>query len=174
MTATQIWGGLIALSDSAAGWFFNAQHGSPAVIPAAIVGGAILGFMFIYLSTQMVVGPLIAHADIELGEPDAQTSQTINDMPPFVEALVPRISRRMSGFDPGAQPTPEQLGAALNFRTIKLGDLTRRADVRNWARSRALLNDYRPAADAYAELIGMPDDGSLSAGPDLLIEAARV
>jgi hypothetical protein len=175
VTATQLWGGLLDLTNAAALWLFNSRHGSPAVIPAAIIGGAIFGFMFIYLYTQLVVARLIAQADTELGElPDIRITQTIDAMLPFDEALVPRISRRVTGFESGAQPTEDQLAAALKFRTIKFGDLTKRADVRNWARARALLNDYRPAADAYSQLIGMPEDSTVPSGPDLLIEAARI
>ena len=123
----------------------------------------------------MIIADLIAAADTELGKlPDMKMTLTIDAMLPFDEAMVPRISRRMSGFDPGAQPTQPELAAALKFRTVRLGDLTKRADVRNWARARAVLNDYRSAADAYAQLIGMPDDGTVVDGPDLLIEAARV
>jgi hypothetical protein len=175
VTATHIWSGFHGLTASAADWLFNARHGSPVVIPAAIVGAAIFGFMLTYLYTDLIVAPLIAQADTELGKlPDVRVTLTIDAMLPFDEALVPRISRRMSGFDPGAQPTQPQLAAALRFRTIRLGDLTKRADVHNWARARAVLNDYRAAADAYGQLIGMPDDGTVTDGPDLLIEAARV
>ncbi len=173
--ARTAWTALQSVSAAAAGWLFAGRHGSPAVIPAAIVGGLLFGFLFCYLYTQLIVARLIALADVELGNPpDANTMQTIGDMKSFQEAMVPRISRRMSGFDAGAQPEQEELAAALKFRTIKLDDLTTRADVRNWARARALLNDYRSAADAYAQLIGMSDDGSVTDGPDLLIEAARV
>ena len=41
VTATQIWGGFLTLTGSVAVWLFNARHGSPVVIPAAIIGSHI-------------------------------------------------------------------------------------------------------------------------------------
>lgn len=175
VTAAQIWGDLQTLAHQAAGWLFGLQHGSPAVVTAAIIGGGILGFMFIYLYTQVIVAPLIAQADTELANlPDTKTVQTIDDMKSFNEAMVPRISRRMQEFNPGTEPSYDQITAALRFRGVKLPDLTKRSDVRNWARARAVVNDYKAAADAYTHLLGIPDDGTVATGPDLLIEAARV
>jgi hypothetical protein len=43
-----------------------------------------------------------------------------------------------------------------------------------WARARAVLNDYKQAADAFLRLLAMPDDGTSPTDPGLLIEAARV
>ncbi len=39
----------------AAGWLFAGRHGSNAVLPGAIAGSAILGFIFVNLYTQLIV-----------------------------------------------------------------------------------------------------------------------
>jgi hypothetical protein len=176
--AKTAWIDFMALTNAAALWLFASRHGSPAVIPAAIIGGVLFGFLFAYLYTQLIVARLIAQADVELGglpEPSA-VSQLTKSLGSFGERIVPRISR--SALDPqeqqGLLATPEEVAAAAQYHLVRLNDLDNRADVMNWARAKAVLNDYGPAAEGYVRLLGMVDGGAGGADPGLLIEAARV
>jgi hypothetical protein len=165
----------LAYTDLAASWLFNMRHGSPAVIPAALIGGAIFGFLFAYLYTELIVARLIAAADAGLTvSPDPAKTQPLQDIQSIREALVPRISRSSRPTETTDQPTLGEVNAALQYRSVQLDDLTDRRNVLNWSRAKAILNDYQPAAQGYVRLLGM--DGGAAQAPDLalLIETARV
>jgi len=158
--AKSSWGEIQVLSSGAADWLFGMRHGSPVLIPAAMLGGAVFGFLFAYLYTELIIALLIAGADRGLAEPTAPAKETLQKIESFHEGLVPRISRsaRLPEIPPPA--TREEVAAALQYNTIKYDDLISRSDVSrddilNWSRAKAVLNDYRSAAQGYAHLLGM-------------------
>jgi hypothetical protein len=158
--AKSSWIELQILSAMAASWLFSMRHGSPTLIPAAMVGGAVFGFLFAYLYTELIIALLIAGADRGLAEPTPPAKETLQKIESFHEGLVPRISR--SARLPEAPPpaTREEVAAALQYNTIHYDDLISRPDVSrddilNWSRAKAVLNDYRAAAQGYTRLLGM-------------------
>jgi len=157
--AINVWGKFQAVSAEAAGWLFGMRHGSPALIPAVIIGGAVFGFLFAYLYTELIIALLIAGADRGLGEPTLHAKDTLRRIESFREALVPRISRSAQVLDPPPSPDQREVAAALEYNTISYDalisrpDLTRE-DVLNWSRAKAVLNDYRAAAQGYVHLLG--------------------
>ncbi|MBV8504793.1 MAG: hypothetical protein JOZ11_03145 [Alphaproteobacteria bacterium] len=158
--ATNIWKEFQVISSQAAAALFDGRHGSPALIPAAMIGGAVFGFLFAYLYTELIVALLIAGADRGLAEPTPPAKETLQKIQSFHEGLAPRISRsaRLPEAPPSA--TREEVAAALQFNTIQYDDLISRPDVGrddilNWSRAKAVLNDYRAAAQGYTHLLGM-------------------
>lgn len=145
----------------AAGWLFNGRHGSNAVLPGAIAGSAVLGFLFVNLSTQLIVSRLLAKADYDLAKvwPGVIAQMTLVGIKSIREGLVPRISRSKSAPEPQDQPTPDEVDAALKYIDITFDDLMSRSDIEaeevlSWARAKAVLNDYRAAAKGYIYLLG--------------------
>jgi hypothetical protein len=152
----------VALTNSAALWLFGSRHGSPAVIPAAIAGAAVTGFLFSYLYVQLIISGLVAEADLGLKKtwPRPAARVTLGGIKSIREGLVPRISRSKRVSEPFDQPTPEEVEAALEYIGIQFNDLKSqpgltREDVQSWARAKAVLNDYREAAKGYIHLLGM-------------------
>jgi hypothetical protein len=130
-------------------------------MPAAMIGGAVFGFLFAYLYTELIVALLIVGADRGLAEPTPPAKQTLQKIQSFHEGLAPRISRsaRLPEAPPSA--TREEVAAALQYNTIQYDDLISRPDVGredilNWSRAKAVLNDYQAAAQGYTRLLGMP------------------
>jgi hypothetical protein len=173
--AKTAWGDFQLLTAAAAGWLFEMRHGSPAVIPAALIGGAVFGFLFAYLYAELIVARLIAAADAGLSAlPSPATTRPLQDIQAIRQALVPRIARSRGVTETSDRPTQQEVNAALQFHLVRLADLTTRLDVQNWSRAKAILDDYRPAADGYVRLLGMVVGPTEQADPALLIEAARV
>ena len=158
--ATNIWNNFQIISGQAAGALFDMRHGSPALIPSAMIGGAVFGFLFAYLYTELIIALLIAGADRGLAEPTPHAKDTLRRMASFREALVPRISRSAQIAEPPPSPDQREVAAALEYNTIGYDDLLSRSDVTredilNWSRAKAVLNDYRAAAQGYVHLLGM-------------------
>lgn len=160
--ATRVWGQFQIIAAAAANALFDMRHGSPALIPAAMIGGAVFGFLFAYLYTELIVALLIAGADRGLAEPTPHAKDTLRRIESFHEALVPRISRSARLVEPPPSPNQREVAAALEYNTIGYDQLTSRPDVTredvlNWSRAKAVLNDYRAAAQGYVHLLGMQD-----------------
>jgi hypothetical protein len=64
--AKSIYDGLFQLSGSLGTMLFEGAAGSLLVIPAVIIIGALLGFLYAYLFTQLVVAELVVRTDVEL------------------------------------------------------------------------------------------------------------
>jgi hypothetical protein len=146
---------LSAGGASAAAWLFGSRHGSPVIIPAAVAGGAVLGFIFFYIFSVEVLAPMISRAD-------ARTTGAVGSERPIRQRIAPRISRSRSrsGGMTTDQPTAEQIAEARYYDAIDFTELTSRPDVTwqevwNWARSKAILDKYTEAAMGYLYLVGM-------------------
>jgi hypothetical protein len=156
--AKNAWTEFQSLFVAAAGWLFDMRHGSPALIGSVMVGGSVFGFLFAYLYAELIVSRLIATIDRGLGEPSLEAQLTLQRIP-LKEGLVPRISRSANAPEPTDQPTPEEVHAALQYNAIRFEDLIARPDVTfdevlSWSRAKAILNDYRAAAQGYIYLLG--------------------
>ncbi len=150
--------GFVAASKTAADWLFEARHGSPAVLAAALAGGAVFGFLFFYLYTQLILSRLIAAAEQALGVVSSATDR-LRAVKAKDRQLVPPIRRTAHPNDTPKPPTPEEYAAAMAYYAISFNELIATQDVsddeiRSWARARALLDDYRSAALAYFYLLG--------------------
>jgi hypothetical protein len=160
--ATKAWGAFTSTTGVLAGSLFESRHGSPGVIMSAVLGGAVFGFMFAYLYTQLIIAGLLAAADTGLAAPADIATQHFRAIKPSSQAIAPRISRSR---DPRALRTTEQapledVQVALQIASIPFSELIRRPDVTfedvwNWGRAKAILNDYAEAAKAYIHLLGM-------------------
>ena len=156
--AKNAWTAFQSVFVAAAGWLFDMRHGSPALIGSVIVGGSVFGFLFAYLYAALIVSRLIAAIDRDLGEPSPEAELTLQQIP-LKEGLVPRISRSAYAPEPTDQPTSEEVRAALQYNAIRFEDLIARPDVAfddvlSWSRAKAILNDYRAAAQGYIYLLG--------------------
>lgn len=168
----RVWAGFSAIAGGAAAWLFASRHGSPTIIGAALVGSVVLGFLFCYLYTDLIIARLIAATDTSLGVlVDEKSIVAIGAIGNDQEVLGPRISRLQQL---GERPSAELVAAALKVSMVSVKDLTTPRDIRMWARARAVLNDYDSAADAYIRLLGMEDDRDVSGDAGLLLEAGRV
>lgn len=160
--ATKAWGGFTSSTGVVAAYLFESRHGSPAVVASALAGGAIFGFLFAYLYTQLIIARLLAEADTGLTAPADIATQHFRQINPSSQAIAPRISRSR---DPRALGTTERatlqdVQVALQIALIPFNELIRRPDVTfedvwNWGRAKAILNDYAEAAKAYVHLLGM-------------------
>jgi len=145
------------VTNSAAQWLFAYRHGSPVMIPAAIVGGAFSGFPFFYLYTQLIVSGLIAQADLGLKRvPSPIAGSTLRGIKSIRQGLVPWISRSRHAPNPADQPTIQEIQAALEYADIQFSDLLDLSpeDVRSWVRAKAVLNAYQEAAKGIIHLLG--------------------
>jgi hypothetical protein len=180
--ATKAWGAFTASTVVVAGYLFESRHGSPAVVGCALAGGAVFGFLFAYLYTQLIIARLLAEADTGLTAPSKIATQHFRLIKPSSQAIAPRISRSRDprALATTARPELPDVQTALQIASIPFGDLTQRPDVTfedvwNWGRAKAILNDYCEAAKAYIRLLGTErGDTSPVDDPHLLLEAARV
>ena len=153
--AKNILGGL-AVAFAAADWLFGSRHGSPAVLGAVIIGGAVFGFLFAYLYAELVISRLIAAvSQILRATPAARL--TMRNLR-LTQSLAPRIPRTGPP-ETTERPTTVEIQAALQYQPIQFEDLIAQsgvtpAEVLSWARAKAILNDYRAAARGYAYLLG--------------------
>jgi hypothetical protein len=150
----EIW----AISVTVADWLFESRHGSPPLIMAAIVGGAVLGFLFAYLYAQLIISRLIAAVARSLGT-TADARGEMREIPSSSQGLAPRIPRA-GPVQTDAQPSLAQVQAALQYHAIRFEEMVSHPDVTaaellNWARAQAILNDYRAAAQGYTYLLSM-------------------
>jgi hypothetical protein len=156
--AKNAYGAFIATSRTAADWLFEGRHGSPAVLAAAVAGGAMFGFLFLYLYTQLILSRLIAAAERALGVTPGATER-LQAVAPTARQLVPPIRRTAQPNDELPQPSPAEYEAAMAYYGVSFNELISNPtvsdeNVRSWARARALLNDYKSAVLAYFYLLG--------------------
>jgi hypothetical protein len=169
--ANTIWTNFSGIVTGAAGVLFQYRHGSPAVLGGAALGGGVFGFLFCYLFTDIIIARLIVDADASLNSVPEAARGEIAAIGADDEVLGPRISRAPQL---GTLPTPEQASAAMQVMGVERDKLTSRRDVKMWARAHAVMNDFKPAADGYMQLLGMPPDPKVPTDAALLLEAARV
>lgn len=154
--AKNMMGGLAVVAFTAADWLFGNRHGSPALLAAVIIGGAVFGFLFAYLYAELVVSRLIAAvSQILHATPVARL--TMRNLP-LTQSLAPRIPRAGPP-ETTEQPRTEEVQAALQYHQIRFEDLISEpgvtpVEVLSWARAKAILNDYRAAAQGYTYLLG--------------------
>jgi hypothetical protein len=188
-----IYAGMLSASETISTRMFAGAVGSSLVIPAVIIGSAIIGFLYAYLLTQLFLAELMVATDSEIGnfrqltqEPDMQeTIGVLATMSAASSPIAPPISESMRQLaaDTGdavamanlgpktvgiEQPTEAQLAAANALNGVTLESLSNPHDILAWARSRAIQNKYEAAAQAYRKLV------TPGAAPELLAEAARV
>jgi hypothetical protein len=169
-------------AKSAASWLFEIRHGSPAVLAAVMLGCAVFGFLYAYLYADLIISRLIVAVDRGLQPGLEAAAVTLQGMTTITEALVPRISRSSRAPEVSEEAKPEEVKAALQYIGIAFSDISRAGvtpdEIRSWARAKALLNDYRSAAQGYIHLLGLnqpgSDPGLAGKDPHLLVEAARV
>jgi hypothetical protein len=150
-----------AISGVSSDWLFENRHGSPALITAAIVGGGVLGFLYAYLYAQLIISRLIvavARALVDATSSRTMSSFSFSEEPKDQgQALAPRIPRA-GRVETDVQPSLPQVQAALQYQVIRFEELISHPDVTaaeilNWARAHAILNDYRAAAQGYMHLL---------------------
>lgn len=160
------WVRLQYLFVGAADWLFEKRHGSPVLLGSVMIGGAVIGFLFSYLYAQLIVSRLVAAVDSGLAQaPPLAARQILAGVQSFREGLAPRISRSGRAPEPTDQPTLDQVAAALQYNRIRFEDMiadpgVTDQEVLNWARARAILNDYRDAAQGYIYLLGFAHGAS--------------
>ena len=155
--AQNAYSGFITTCQTAALWLFENRHGSPVVLGAALAGGAVFGFLFFYLYTQLVLSRLIAAAERALGALQGATER-LRSIGSKARQLVPPIRRTAHPIDEVEPPTADELEAAMAYYAIPFNELVANSSVTDeeilsWARARALLNDYRNAVLAYFYLL---------------------
>jgi hypothetical protein len=155
--AKNAYDGFVGTSATAAGWLFESRHGSPAVVAAALAGGAVFGFLFFYLYTQLILSRLIAAAERALGI-TAGATKRLKAIDPKDRPLVPPIRRTAHPNDEVELPTQAQYEAAMAYYAISFSELVAHPavsddEILSWAPARALLNDYRSAVLAYFYLL---------------------
>jgi hypothetical protein len=156
--AQNAYGGFITVSKTAAEWLFESRHGSPAVLAAALAGGAVFGFLFLYLYTQLILSRLIAAAERALGVA-ADATERLRAVTATARQLVPPIRRTSRPNDALQKPSEAEYEAAMAYYGLSFQELISNPavsdeQVRSWARSRALLDDYQSAVLAYFYLLG--------------------
>jgi hypothetical protein len=126
------------------------------VVAAALAGGAVFGFLFFYLYTQLILSRLIAAAERALGI-TAGATKRLKAIDPKDRPLVPPIRRTAHPNDEVELPTQAQYEAAMAYYAISFSELVVHPAVSDdeilWAPARALLNDYRSAVLAYFYLL---------------------
>ena len=151
-------GTVLDLAKGAAGWLFESRHGSPAVLAAVIIGSAVFGFLYAYLYAELIVSRMIIAVDRGLQGLETATD-TLKNMAAITEALAPRISRSARTPEVSDTLSPAEVEAALRYIGISFADISRPGvapdTIRSWARAKAVLNDYRSAAQGYVLLLGM-------------------
>ena len=156
--AKNVYGVVTVVSNTAAEWLFESRHGSPAIMAAALGGGAVFGFLFLYLYTQLILSRLIAATERALGVAVDATVR-LKALVSTSRQLVPPIRRTSQPNDKLEPPSKEDYEAAmayyhLTFQELIASPSLSHEQVRSWARSRAVLNDYESAVPAYFYLLG--------------------
>jgi hypothetical protein len=155
--ARNAYSGFITISNAAAEWLFESRHGSPAVLAAALAGGAVFGFLFFYLYTQFILSRLIAATERALGVATAAT-ELLQAVTATARQIAPPIRRTSRPNDEVREPSKAEYEAAMAYYGVSFQELISNPavsdeQVRSWARSRALLNDYKNAVLAYFYLL---------------------
>ena len=171
--ATTIYQRLSALSVSIGGMLFDGMLGTRLVIPSLMVAGAIIGFLYAYLFTQLFLAALMAYSAQKVASPFVGFAEAIATMSSF-SAANPTVAdpiTRGGGTEPipkSSEPTHAQRMAADNLQTLSLDIIDDPGTILAWARAAALRRDYREAARGFRKLL------LFVSTPDVLAEAARV
>ena len=171
--ATSIYQRLSALSVSLGGMLFDGTLGTRLVIPSLMVAGAIIGFLYAYLFTQLFLAALMAYSAYKVASPLAGLAEAIATMSSFSAAnpaLADSITRG-GGAEPiprASEPTHAQRMAADNLQAVSLDSIDDPGTILAWARACAVRRDYSAAARGFRKLLRFVST------PDVLAEAARV
>ena len=165
--ASNIYSGLAQLSTVLSDRLFDGAAGSRLAIPAVMIAGAILGFLYAYLFTQLFLARLFVVTDYNLRANLGAAFTTLSTIPPASPAIASPF-RTDPGTPPVDQPTPAQTEAASLVASLPLGELTEPVQILAWGRSHAGMNNYPEAALAYRRLLNQVRT------PEVLAEAARV
>jgi hypothetical protein len=148
--AKDIYVRLSQLSQSLGAMLFDGAIGSQLVLPSIIIVGALVGFLYAYLFTQLVIAGLVARADAELGGGPAAGVQTI--VPRAVqdrkEALSTYIQELVAQND---STTLDRIAQALSV-AIDPDLRTKRSNILGAVATRVNLADAAGAENAMDEL----------------------
>lgn len=145
--AKAIYDRLSQLSGSLGGMLFDGAAGSRLIIPAVIIAGALLGFLYAYLFTQLRVAQLVAHTDVELGNVGA----ALQPLPPgvqdrkqafsdYIQSLVAEQNRDV--LDRIAEALGLERGGDLTTQRDNILDaVTREVDLPDPAAAAATMDD---------------------------------
>ena len=139
------------LSQSLGGMLFDGAVGSQMVIPSVIIAGALVGFLYAYLFTQLVIAGLVARTDAALSV--GGTSVTYQEIVPrAVQARKEAFSDYIQGLvaaNEGAKL--DQIAQALGVTTDP--DLTtKRRNILAAVGARVNLADAASATTAMDQL----------------------
>ena len=154
--------------------FFEGYVGVSLVLPALIIAGLVLGFLYFYLFTQLFLAAMMTFSAGEIGgnvfEEKPEAADRIFSMrgtDPAVTNPI-QIPGRSAPEVPEGLPTASQAAAAISIASQPLDSLTDADSVAVWARSQAVLNQWAAAMTGYNRLLQM------RRRPEELAEAARV
>ena len=171
--ATSIYQGLSSLSADLGSMLFDGMFGSRLVVPSLMISGAILGFLYAYLFTQLFLAALMAYSAVEVSGRGPWFARSIATLAgfPTASSTIAGLMTRGNKSEPiphASPPTSAQSEAAENLEKITLESIDDPATIQAWARARALQRNYNEAARGYRKLLRFVST------PDVLAEAARV
>jgi len=169
--ARQIAGDFAEISNNLAKSIFTKNADGPSILMISGITAFVIGFLYLYLYTQLVVARLLAEADEEIGAATPDDIDSINSIDAFKEVLAGRISIVPADED---TPTPQEVILAWRVGGVPLAGLSDLNRIRAWARAKAILNDYGSAAEGYDRLILRLSEFSPQQKLEVLLEAARV
>ena len=155
---------------------FGGDFGAALVVPALMLIGLIVGFMYCYLFTQLFLAALMAQTaeaisrNVDLFQAEPRASSEMFSIAPGAFVVAPPITVPGSAAPVRASPSPtlEQMKAATQISSVPLSDVDDPASLAVWARAGAVLDDYGRAVTGYTKLLAKQRT------PEILIEAARV
>jgi hypothetical protein len=116
--AKAIYERLSQLSGGLGAMLFDGAAGSLLVIPAVIITGALLGFLYAYLFTQLVVAEPLARTDVELSNAGAPPPDQGTVLPPDIQARKEAFSNYIQGLvDANDNVRLDQIAQALGAAT---------------------------------------------------------
>lgn len=191
--ARDIYGTVAGLANTAALMMFDGYVGSKLVVPSLMIAGAIIGFLYSYLFTQLFLAGLLAYADDIVKDPSSLNARSVISSiatggsviagpilgnghvgiaASAVSAggliAVPLLSGRYAEPLPVIEPTAAQREAASTLDKLPLEGLEDPAEIQIWARAQAVRRDYADASRGYRKLLRFWHSAEVKA------EAARV
>jgi hypothetical protein len=156
--AKAIYDQLSRLSGSLGTMLFDGAAGSLVVIPAVIIAGTLLGFLYAYLFTQLVVAELVARTDAELSYAGAPSPDQGTILPPDLQTRTQEFSNYIQGLvRQNDKAKLDQIAQALGTATD--ADITtERSNILAAASDRVGSADAATAATAMTELSRMLHD----------------
>jgi hypothetical protein len=140
-------------------------------MPTVLIAGAILGFLYTYLFTQLFIARLVAFSDVEMrtiSQERLNAFATMSTLPAASAIIAGPITRSDQPSVPTYQPTEAQRRAAEVVSSVPLAELSDPLQILAWARSQAVKDNYQAAADGYRAVLQQLRT------PTVLTEAARV